>query len=132
MELSLTDLIFQLFLRGLGISVMIHEYGHIMAARALGFYAEIRSVRLNAAYPEIRAHLGRGLLPHEHILFYGGGGWFTAVIFYLFCIRNKDPENKLINKWIAIENLVYGCFEAFAPRSFWELGGLIGILAALA
>jgi len=128
--ISLSDIAFQLLLRGMTISIMVHEYGHIMAARALGFYAEIRSTFLTAAYPEVRAHLGRSLLWHEQALFLGAGGWFTAAIFWMMSLRNKDPETRFIDRWIALQSAVYGCFEAFAPGAFWELGAILSTLIA--
>jgi hypothetical protein len=125
MKISLSDLLFQLFFRGILIATAIHEYGHLLALRLLGVPGEIRSTMLNAVYP---SELITG--PNA-IIFYGGGGVVQAIAFSLMAMQNKDAENRLINIWIAIQGLVYGAFEALTPRSYWNLGASIGTYVAL-
>ena len=101
---------------------MIHEYGHLLALRILGIDGEIRASALSAVYP------ARPLVGHERYIFYGGGGMVQALFFTILAVRNRDDENRLINIMIAIEGFIYGIFEAFAPRTFWGFGTMIGFM----
>lgn len=125
MKISFTDLMFQLFFRGILLATAIHEYGHLLALRLIGVEGEIRSTVLNAVYP---AHTVTGT---DKIIFYGGGGFVQAVAFLLMAVRNKDEENRKINVWMAVQGLVYGAFEAFTPRTYWNLGASLGLFLGL-
>jgi hypothetical protein len=127
MRISVTDLFFQLFLRGMGVSVAIHEAMHVFGASLIGLYAEYRSTNLFAVYREMIT-----LTPLQHTIFYGSGGWFTGIIFLLFSLRNKDPENVLISRYVALSNFIYGTFESLGPRVFWDIGAMVGTLVGLA
>jgi len=124
MKISVSDLIFQLFLRGVVLATMIHEYGHLLALRFLGIDGEIRAAALNAVYP------GRALIGSERLIFYGSGGMVQAIVFLILATRNRDHENRLINIMIAVEGFIYAIFEAFAPRVFWSFGSTFGALIA--
>ena len=125
MKISFSDLVFQLFFRGILLATAIHEYGHLLGLRAIGVAGIIQSTALNAVYP------ARPLMGSQAYVFYGSGGLIQAVAFGLMAVRNKDPENRLINIWIAVEGLVYGAFEAFMPRVFWQFGAMVGMMVAL-
>lgn len=129
MKLSFTQLVFHLFMRN-AVFIGVHEQAHLWGARLIGLYAEVRSTNLDAAYPDLTA-FGRPLTWGEHVTFYGSGGFFTAGICLLFDYGNTDPDTRIINRWMAIESFVYGCFEAFAPRSFWSFGAMLGTMMAL-
>ncbi len=125
MKISFTDLIFQLFFRGILLATIIHEYGHLLALRFIGVEGEIRSTMLNAVYPT------QPVGGADAVIFYAGGGLVQAVAFLLMMVRNKDAENKFINGWMAVHGVVYGAFEAFAPRSFWNLGSSLGVFLGM-
>ena len=128
MKLSFTQIVFHLFMRN-AVFIGVHEQAHLWGARLIGLYAEVRSTNLDAAYPDLAA-FGRPLTWGEHVCFYGSGGFFTALICLLFDYGNTDPDTRIINRWMAVESFIYGCFEAFAPRSFWNFGSMLGVLVA--
>jgi hypothetical protein len=122
MKISVSDILFQMFLRGVVLSTMIHEYGHLLALRLLGVDGEIRASALNAVYPKIP------LYGYKALVFYGGGGMMQALVFIILAVRNRDDENRLINIMIAVEGIIYGLFEALAPRTFWGFGTTLGFM----
>ena len=124
MKISVSDLIFQLFMRGIVLATMIHEYGHLLSLRLMGINGEIRATALNAVYP------GRALVGYERLIFYGSGGMVQALVFLILAAKNRDTENRLINIMIAIEGFIYAFFEALAPRTFWSFGATVGALVA--
>ena len=124
-KISISDFLFQLFLRGVLLGTIIHEYGHLFALRLIGVEGEIRSTVLNAVYP---AHTVTG---NNALIFYGGGGFTQGIVFLLMMVRNKDPENSVVNFWMAIQGFIYGAFEALTPRNFWSLGSSIGLYVGL-
>ena len=124
MKISFSDLLLQLFLRGVVLATMIHEYGHLLSLRLLGIDGEIRASALNAVYPS------RALIGYERLVFYGSGGMVQALVFFILAVKNRDPENRLINIMIAIEGFIYAFFEALAPRTFWSFGSTFGVLVA--
>ena len=126
---SLLDFLIQWVLRAGGFALWAHEYSHLMAAQLLGIYAEIRTTNLAAVYPDTT----RFPLPWgEHIIFYGAGGLAQCIFFLILNIRNNDRENRLINAMVAVQGLIYGVFEAMAPKSQWGFGGLLGSAAGFA
>lgn len=123
---SLLDFLIQWILRVAGASLWIHEYGHLYGALAINIYAEIRTTNITAVYPDPAA------LPFtqmEHLIFYGAGGLLQCLFFLAMNIRNNDRENRMVNAMVAVHGLIYGVFEAMAPRSLWGLGGLLGSFA---
>ena len=126
MKISISKIVLFLFAIGLGISNLIHETMHLLGARLIGLYAEIRSTHLFNTYRDTRP-----LTQMEHIVFYGSGGCFTALLFFMFSLRLRDPEAKLISQYVAIEQFTYSIFEAFTPKSFWGFGSMISLTAGL-
>jgi len=120
------DFLLQFLVRGVVVTTAVHEYGHLLALRLLGFSGEIRSGALNAVYPVF----GRPLAWWEHAAVYGGGGFFQAAVFLVLGWLDEDDENRLISLMIAWQGAVYGCFEALAPRVFWDFGAFLGAMAA--
>ena len=92
-------------------------------------YAEIRSTNLAAVYPDMARF---PLTEAEHLIFYGSGGLMQCLFFLALNIRNNDRENRLINAMVAVQGLIYGVFEAMAPRGMWGYGGLLGSAAGFA
>lgn len=103
----------------------MHEYGHLIGLRLLGVPGEIRSTVLNAVYPSI------SLYGVDHLIFYGAGGAFQALVALALIIRCKDFEIKLANIFVASHGLVYGAIEATAHRSWWGLGSMLGSVAGV-
>jgi len=121
--ISLFDFLVQWILRVCGASLWIHEYGHLMGAMAIGLYAEIRTTDIAAVFPDPGAF---PLTPVQHLVFYGSGGALQCLFFLALNIRNSDRENRLVNAMVAVHGLIYGVFEAMAPKSMWGFGGLLG------
>ena len=67
---------------------------------------------------------------NEKLFFYGSGGLFQALIFLVLCLWNRDEENRLVNKMIAIQGVVYGLFEALLPSVWWSFGGSIAVIVS--
>ena len=122
--LNMGDLFFQLFFRFGVLTTMVHEFGHLISLKAMGYTGEIRSTVLNAVYPTQYALMSAS----ELNVFYFSGGIFQALIFYIMCLRNSDKENLLANKMIVIQGVVYAVFEGFAPRAWWEFGSVGGLI----
>lgn len=122
-----TDSIIQIALRLLVIGVPIHEYGHMLSLRFMGYTGEIRNTMLNAVFPT-QYHLMNDL---EKTIFYLSGGMFQALVFTLLCISNADEENKLANRIVAIQGFIYGLFEGLCPREMWGIGSVISMIVSL-
>jgi len=100
--------------------------------RLLGYYGEIRSTALNKVYP-ILGNPSSIPLWHRWLI-YGAGGAGVFITFMVLSWRNdceESFENNILYKLSALMNLIYGFFEAFYPKTFWEFGGLVGLLVAL-
>ena len=126
---SLIDFLIQWVIKVGGAALFIHEYGHLIGAQLIGMYAEIRSTNLAAVYPDMARF---PLTEAEHLIFYGSGGLMQCLFFLALNIRNNDRENRLINAMVAVQGLIYGVFEAMAPRGMWGFGGLLGSAAGFA
>ncbi len=123
LKISFTDLLVQLAYRGMLLSTIVHEYGHLIALRLIGEDGYIMASTLNGVYP-VNTITGT-----DAIIFYGGGGVFQALIFLFMAYQNRDSENWIINLFVATQGLIYGCFEALAPRAFWNMGAFLGMMA---
>ncbi len=123
---SLLDFLIQWIIKTAGFGLYAHEYGHLMGAKLIGMYAEIRTTNLAAVYPDMNRF---PLTVGEHLIFYGAGGFAQCVFFLILNVRNSDRENRLVNGMVAVQGLIYGVFEAMAPRSLWGFGGLLGSIA---
>lgn len=107
------------------LGVFVHEYGHLIALRLLGVQGEIRSTALNAVYPSTH------LYGVDHLIFYGAGGAFQALVSLILIFRCKDFEIKLANLFVATHGLIYGVIEATTHRSWWGLGSMLGSVAGV-
>jgi hypothetical protein len=105
------------------VSLALHEAMHVFGAALVNVYAEYRSTNLTSVYPSFTT-----ITPLQKLVFYGSGGWFTSIIWLLLSLRNKDSENVLICRYIALSDFVYGTFEALAPKAFWNMGAFVGML----
>lgn len=120
---SLLDFLVQWTVKVSGFSLFVHEYGHLIGAKIIGMYAEIRTTDLAAVYPD---PLRLPLTSTEHWIFYGSGGFFQCLMFLAMNFRNNDRESRMVNSMVAVHGLIYGVFEAGLPRAMWGLGGLLG------
>jgi len=103
---------------------MVHEYGHLICSKLLGFGGYIRSVRLSSVNYEVRP------LDNQWTLFYLSGGLFQFLVFSLMSLFVQDRNVKIANRMTAIIGLVEGLSE---PFQYWRLSGLgatLGILFA--
>ena len=126
-DFKFRDFLAQLLFKFTLLSLFVHEYGHLLAVRLMGYEGEIRSSALASVY----LTSAQGITELEYRFFYLSGGLFQAAVFLLMCISNEDAENRLVNKMVAVYGVVYGCFEAFTPRVWWSAGGVAGILLAV-
>ena len=124
--MNLKDVVLQLTIRMVLISTTVHEYGHLLALRVMGYAGEIRSSALSAVYPTDVV----GITQREKLFFYGSGGFFQALIFLALCLWNKDEENRLVNKMIAVQGIIGGVFETLSPNKYWGYWGAISIIAS--
>lgn len=121
------DLIFQVLFRMIYLATVVHEYGHLMALSVMGYRGVIRSELLNAVYP-----LDIALMSElEKKLFYVSGGLVQAATFLVLCIFDRDEEDRLVNKMVAVQGVVYAFFEGFFPRTWWEVGALVSSIASI-
>jgi hypothetical protein len=125
-KFNFTEFLFQLLFKYIALATAIHEYGHLLALRILGYEGVIKSTALNHVYPSSLA----GITQLERHFFYIAGGWIQAFVFLFLCIGNKDREQRMINKMIALEGFIYGVFEAFTGPGWWQVGATVGMIAA--
>ena len=124
--MNIRDLFFQLIIRMVMLATMVHEYGHLLSLRLMGYTGEIRSHALNMVYPTDVS----GWTQAEKLFFYGSGGLFQALIFMILCLWNKDEENRLVNKMVAIQGVIYGLFEGLMPSMWWSFGASVALIAS--
>ena len=117
---ALVQTIMRLFILG----VPVHEYGHMLSLRFMGYKGEIRSTMLNAVWPMDYYEMSW----LELRVFYLSGGMFQAMVFFALCLFNVDEENRLANKFIALQGLVYGLFEGLCPRELWATGSIFSMI----
>ena len=122
--MDLKDILFQISFRMIILATIVHEYGHLLSLRLMGYRGVINSGALNMV-TALDYNLMSSLEKH---LFFIAGGLFQCMIFLIMCIFDKDEENRLVNKMIVIQGFVYMLFEAFATRIWWETGAVLGIL----
>jgi len=94
----------------------------------MGYQGEIRATALASVYPT-EYHL---MLPWHRSLFYLSGGLFQGIIFLIMCIFDRDEEDRLANKMVAIQGFIYMFFEAFTNRMWWETGATVGLIISFA
>ncbi len=126
MTLSFRDLIFQITFRMIILATIIHEYGHLLALRVMNYRGYIHSNTLNM----VTALEFNTMSLREQRFFFFSGGLFQCLMFLAMCIFDKDEEDRLVNKMVAIQGIIYAFFEAFTYRMWWQFGTFISILFA--
>ena len=120
------DAVIQIVFRFCVLVIPVHEYGHLISLRLMGYAGEIRSTMLNATWP-LEYHL---MSPTERTIFFLSGGFFQAFVFGVLCLFNVDEESSLANKIIVIQGVLYGLAEGFFPYEFLGVGGIIALLVS--
>ena len=122
--ISFRDLMFQIFFRMMLLGTIVHEYGHLLSLRLMGYSGIIRSNALNMV-----TALDYSLMSlRERQFFFLSGGLFQGIIFLTMCLFDRDEEDRLANKMVAIQGLIYMFFEAFTHRQWWEMGATVGLI----
>lgn len=122
----MADAVVQIAFRLLVLGIPIHEYGHMLSLRFMGYTGEIRNTMLNAVYPTQYSLMSE----LERTIFFLSGGMFQALVFSLLCLFNVDEENNLANRVVALQGFVYGLFEGLCPRELGGTGSLISFIAS--
>ena len=126
--MNIRDVLFQITIRMLLLATMVHEYGHLLSLRIMGFDGAIYARALNMVYPVDIAHM----TINQQYLFFFSGGMFQALIFLTLSLWDKDEENRLVNKMVVIQGVIYGLFEGLMPRMWWEFGASIALVISIA
>ena len=109
---------------GVRVSTMIHEYGHLICSKALGFNGFIKSEALTSVYHSTKPV---GL---QWTMFYLSGGLFQFLIFLLMSLKAEDYEAKIADRMTALIGLVEGLVEPFRLFRLTGLGASMGIILA--
>ena len=104
---------------------MIHEYGHLICSKLMGFGGYIKSDRLTSVNYDIRP------LENQWTLVYLSGGLFQFIVFILLSLQVKDKGVKIADRMTAIIGLVEGLTEPFQYFRLSGVGAAIGIICAL-
>ena len=106
----------------------IHEYGHLLAMKYLGWHGYISSMNLDAVYwytvPQdltIKIYVGLA------------GGFFVVLVYGLMSILDVDPENRHARIYWMIYHFIYALCEGYAlgyDHSYYAVGQLWGMAAA--
>lgn len=120
------DALVQTILRLFVLGIPIHEYGHMLSLRFMGYEGEIRNTMLNAVWP--MDYYKMSWL--ELRIFYLSGGIFQSAVFATLCLFNVDEENRLANKFVALQGLIYGLFEGLCQRELWEIGSVVSMIVS--
>ena len=110
---------------GVSVSTMIHEYGHLISSKLLGFHGYIKSGRLTAVYYD-SFPIGR-----QWSLFYISGGAFQFIFFFLMSFRGEDKNVNISNRMTGIIGIIEALSE---PLKYFRLSGLgssIGIITSM-
>jgi hypothetical protein len=119
-EIDLSNLLFHYGVRnfpffGVSVATMVHEYGHLICSKLLGFGGSINSWRMAAVYYDLRPE------GSQWTLFYLSGGLFQFAVFGLMSLREKDQNVRITNRMTAILGLIEGLAE---PTRYFRLSGL--------
>ena len=109
---------------GISVATMVHEYGHLICSKILGFNGYIKSGKLTSVYYEIRPN------DSQWTLFYLSGGLLQFIIFMLMSLRASDKNVKIANRMTAIIGLIEGLVEPMRYFRLTGLGATIGIIAS--
>mgnify|MGYP006292350749 CR=1 len=110
---------------GVSIATMIHEYGHLICTRILGFNGYINSTHLASVYYDTRP------IGNQWLLFYISGGLLQFTVFSLISIMSEDKNQKIAARMTAIIGLIEAITEPFKYLRLTGLGALLGIFSAL-
>ncbi|TFH14314.1 hypothetical protein E4H04_10435 [Candidatus Bathyarchaeota archaeon] len=126
---GLVNLLYQYGVRnipifGISISTMIHEYGHLICSKVLGFDGYIKSGRLTSVYYANKPLVG------QWTPFYLSGGLFQFTVFFLMSLRAEDENVKIANRMTAIIGLVEGLTEPIKYFRLTGLGATLGIVVS--
>ena len=110
---------------GVSIATMVHEYGHLLCTRLLGFNGYIKSAHLAAVYYEAQP------IGNQWIIFYISGGLLQFTVFSLLSLRGRDQNQRIAARMTAIIGLVEAITEPFKYYRLSGLGAVLGILVAL-
>ena len=126
---DLTNILYHYALRnipisGIGVSTMVHEYGHLICSKLLGFEGYIKSARLSAVYHVLQPQ------GNQWTLFYLSGGLFQFAVFGLMSLRATDRNIKITNRMTAIIGLIEGLAEPVRILRLTGLGASMGIIAS--
>ena len=109
---------------GVSVATMIHEYGHLICSKILGFNGYIKSEALTSVYHSAKPV---GL---QWNIFYLSGGLFQFLVFGLMSLRAEDQGAKIANRMTAIIGLIEGLVEPFRVFRLSGLGATMGIILA--
>ncbi|MCS7131228.1 MAG: hypothetical protein NZ934_00630 [Hadesarchaea archaeon] len=100
-----------LFLIFLGLSIVVHETSHLLAARALGYEADVHyGVEIPYIYGIVRIDPpSRGLI--DTLLIFSAGGLGAGVVFYILWHAIEDIIAKLLLSFFTSSQLAYGAME---------------------
>ncbi len=126
---GLTNLLYHYGIRnipicGVSMATMVHEYGHLICSKLLGFNGYIKSERLSAVYYKVKP------FENQWTLFYLSGGLLQFIIFGLMSLKATDPTVKMANRMTAIIGLIEGLTEPMKYFRLTGLGATIGIIVS--
>ena len=97
------EFLFQFFI----LSPMVHEYGHLIMLRFLGYEGWISAGSLWQTHTMVI-----GSMSSRDLWLYGfAGGAFQFLVFWFMGLLNRD-EGRAVNWMVAVQGLVYAFFEA--------------------
>jgi hypothetical protein len=110
---------------GVSVSTMIHEYGHLISSKLLGFGGYIKSGKLTAVYYESLP------IGSQWSIFYISGGALQFIVFFLMSLRGEDNNVKIANRMTAIIGLIEALTEPVKYLRLSGLGSSIGIITSM-
>ena len=109
---------------GVSVATMIHEYGHLICSKLLGFNGYIKSEALTSVYHSSKP------IGLQWTLFYVSGGILQFLVFGLMSLKAGDQSTKIANRMTAILGLVEGIVEPIQTIRLSGLGATLGIILA--
>lgn len=107
---------------GVSVATMIHEYGHLICSKVLGFNGYIKSEALTSVYHSAKP------IGLQWTMFYLSGGLFQFLVFGLMSLKTDDQGAKIANRMTAIIGLIEGLVEPFRVFRLTGLGATMGII----
>lgn len=109
---------------GVSVSTMVHEYGHLICSKALGFNGFIMSEALTSVYHSTKP------VGFQWTVFYLSGGLLQFLVFWLMSLKADDYGAKIADRMTALIGLVEGLVEPFRFFRLTGLGASLGIIFA--